>query len=178
MPKLHGKKYIVQCRCLLSTWPEWRALASENTTTIGYWIFQDIICRWGSLYEIVTNNRGPFVKAMEYLSKQYQLNHIHISGYNSQANGIVEQAHFNVQQSLFKAAGGVEAKWLPVAYSVFWAEWVIVQKWLGCSLFYIMTGTEPLLPMDIVEALYLLLPPDSVLSTTALIAQRAIALQK
>ena len=34
MPKSHGKKYIVQGRCSLSTWPEWRALASENTTAI------------------------------------------------------------------------------------------------------------------------------------------------
>ena len=37
---------------------------------------------------------------------------------------------------------------------------------------------HPLLPFDIIEANYLLPPPDSLLSTGDLIAQRAIALQK
>jgi hypothetical protein len=39
-------------------------------------------------------------------------------------------------------------------------------------------GTHPLLPIDIAEANYLLAPPDSVLSTTDIIARRAITLQK
>lgn len=49
---------------------------------------------------------------------------------------------------------------------------------MGCSPYFAATGTHPLLPLDIVEANYLLLPPDAMLSTTELIAQRAIALQK
>ena len=49
---------------------------------------------------------------------------------------------------------------------------------MGCSPYFVMTGTHPLLPFDIAEANYLLLPPDSPLSTTDLIAQQAIALQK
>ncbi|KNZ74846.1 hypothetical protein J132_06068 [Termitomyces sp. J132] len=39
------------------------------------------------------------------------------------------------------------------------------------------TGTHPLLPADIVEATYLQLPPNSLLSTTDLIAHQAIDLQ-
>jgi hypothetical protein len=49
---------------------------------------------------------------------------------------------------------------------------------MGCSPYFATTGTHPLLPFDIAEASYLLPPPDSVLSTTELIANRAIALQK
>jgi hypothetical protein len=49
---------------------------------------------------------------------------------------------------------------------------------MGCSPYFATTGTHPLLPFDIAEANYLLPPPDSVLSTTDLIARRAIALQK
>ena len=40
------------------------------------------------------------------------------------------------------------------------------------------TGVHPLLPFDIAEANYLLPPPDSLLSTTDLVARRAVALQK
>jgi hypothetical protein len=49
---------------------------------------------------------------------------------------------------------------------------------MGCSPYFAVTRTHPLLPFDIVEASYMQPPPDSVLSTTDLIARRAIALQK
>jgi hypothetical protein len=49
---------------------------------------------------------------------------------------------------------------------------------MGCSPYFAVTGTHPLLPLDISEATYLLPPPESGLSTPELIARRAIALQK
>ena len=45
-------------------------------------------------------------------------------------------------------------------------------------LTFAVTGTHPLLPIDIVEANYLLPPPDSILSSTDLITWCAITLQK
>ena len=90
LPASFGKKYIVQGHCSLCTWPEFRALAKENGTALVAWMFQDLICRWVTLYEIVTDNGKPFIKALAYLSKRYHINHICISGYNSRANGIVE----------------------------------------------------------------------------------------
>jgi hypothetical protein len=132
----------------------------------------------GHSLQIVSDNGTPFVKAIGYLSKRYHINHIRISGYNSRANGLVERSHFDVRQALFKAANGDSAKWSSVAYSVFWADRVTVRKRMGCSPYFAATGTHLLLPLDITEASYLLPPPDSLLSTTDLIATRAIALQK
>src|SRR5882672_9728441 len=112
---------------------------------------------------------------MEYLTKKYHIRHIRISGYNSRANGIVERSHFDVQQALFKAASGNASKWSEVAYSVFWADRVTVRRRMGCSPYFAVTGTHPLLPFDIAEASYLLPPPDTVLLTTDLIAHHATA---
>jgi len=83
-----------------------------------------------------------------------------------------------VHQALFKAADGIKNKWSQVAYSVFWAERVTVRHHMGCSPYYATTGTHPLIPLDIIEATYLLPLPDSILSATDLIAHHAIALQK
>ena len=49
---------------------------------------------------------------------------------------------------------------------------------MGCLPFYMATGAIPLIPLDIVEATYLQLAPTTMLTTTELIARRAIALQK
>src|SRR5271155_3490167 len=49
---------------------------------------------------------------------------------------------------------------------------------MGCLPYFAATGTHPLLPIDIAEANYLLPAPNTPLSTTDLIARRAITLQK
>jgi len=49
---------------------------------------------------------------------------------------------------------------------------------MGCSPYYATTGTHPLIPLNIIEATYLLSSPNSILYTTDLIACHVIALQQ
>ena len=131
-------------------------LQKETAQAIGDWIFQDVLCRWGTLTEIVSDNGKPFVAALTHLERKYHIKHIRISRYNSRANGIVERSHFDIRQAMFKAADGDQNKWSQVAYSVFWSERITIRKRLGCSPFYAATGVHPILPFDIIEANYLL----------------------
>ena len=178
LPHSGGFSYIVQGRCSLTHYPEYRMLRKETAQALGDWIFQDILCRWGTLVEIVSDNGKPFVAALAHLERRYHVKNIRISGYNSKANGIVERSHFDVRQALFKAADGAQSKWSQVAHSVFWSERITLRRRMGCSPYFAVTGTHPLIPLDIVEANYLLPPPGSMLSTTDLVARRAVALQK
>ena len=90
MPLVQGYRYIIQARCSLIAWPEWRKLKKENEQTLGLFIFEEIVCRWGGVEEIVTDNGPAMVAALEWLSEKYHINHIRISAYNSKANGVVE----------------------------------------------------------------------------------------
>ena len=128
--------------------------------------------------EIVSDSGKPFVAVLGYLEKKYHVKHIRISGYNSRANGIVKRSHFDVRQALYKASDGDQTWWSQAAHSVFWSERVTPRKCMGCAPYYAVTGTHPLLLFDIIEANYLLPPPDSILATTDHITRRAIALQK
>jgi hypothetical protein len=100
MPCTSGYCYIVQARCSLSSYPEHRKLRKENRSTIDVFIFKDILCRWGALEEIVTDNGPAFVEALNWLAEQYGIHHICISPYNSQANGIVERRCLDVRKRL------------------------------------------------------------------------------
>jgi hypothetical protein len=51
-------------------------LRAETARMLGDWIYEDILCQWGSLREIGTDNGPAFLKVMEYLSKCYHINHI------------------------------------------------------------------------------------------------------
>jgi len=153
-------------------------LCHENGRTIGSFVFEDILCRWGAIEEIVTNNGPVFIQAVEYLSKQYCINHIQISPYNSRANGPVKRRHFNVRESLVKAAAGVEHHWSTIAPSVFWTERVSIQKSTGYLPYFLAHGVEPLFPFDLFEATYLALALTNPISSADLIAYRATQLQK
>jgi hypothetical protein len=114
---IFAKVYIICCHpdriCILSRldvpYPitlNSICLEQRLLVTLGNWIYEDILCQWGSLCEIVTDNDPTFLKSLEYLARCYHLNHICISSYNSQANDSVERVHFDICQSLFKAVNG------------------------------------------------------------------------
>jgi hypothetical protein len=111
MPKAGGFGYVVHACCSVSSYPEARMLRSENHKTLADFIFQDILCRWGTIQTIVTHNGKPFIATLNSLAKQYSINHIRISGYKAQANGPVEHKHWDLRQALYKIADSVESKW-------------------------------------------------------------------
>jgi hypothetical protein len=69
-------------------------------------ILEDIICRWGCPVEFVTDNAPQFLAAVAYLESKYGIKGIRVSPYNSQGNGKIENGHFPLCQSLYKATGG------------------------------------------------------------------------
>ena len=135
-----GKKAMVQGRCATASYPEWRALAKVNGPTLGRFLFEEVLCRWGVVGEIVTDNGADIVKAVEYLSIKHGIRHIKISAYNSRANGIVERKHFDVRESLMKACGTEPSKWASKAHAVFWAERITAKRHLGMSPYLMVHG--------------------------------------
>src|ERR1019366_6468663 len=111
MPPAAGYRYIVQARCSLTAWPEWRALRTETGRTLAAFIFEEILCRWGAVEEIVTDNGAAFVAALDWLTARYGIRHIRISAYNSRANGLVERQHRTIRESIVKACEDRIARW-------------------------------------------------------------------
>jgi transposase InsO family protein len=178
MPKSHGFRYLVQARDSLTSYAEWRALRAENGRTLASFIFEDILCRWGAVLEIVTDNGTAYGAALDLLKDKYSITHIRISSYNSQANGIVERTHRTIRDSLVKACEGNISKWPILAPHIFWADRVTTKKTTGQSPFYMVHGIEPVLPLDIIHATYLVPKLDRPLPTEELIYIRSRQLER
>ncbi|KAJ8579436.1 hypothetical protein M405DRAFT_754522, partial [Rhizopogon salebrosus TDB-379] len=116
--------------------------------------------------------------ALDWLASKYHIRHIRISAYNSKANGIVERSHRMIRDSLIKACNGDITQWPVLAPHVFWADRVTTRKSTGHTPFYMAHGVEPLLPLDITEATFLLPDFSSILTTDKLISLRACQLAK
>jgi hypothetical protein len=178
-PVSNGHKYIAHGRDGLMSWVEARALKAETGRAIGLWIYEDILCRWGSLRTIVTDNGGPMKAGVAWIAQKWGINHITISPYNSQANGRIERPHWDIRQMLYKATGEKNtSQWYWFLPAVLWADRVSVRKRTGCSPYFMLTGAHPILPLDAIEATWLVDPPIGVISENELIGMRARALAK
>ena len=169
---------VVDARDSLSRWIEGRPIIKQNAQTIGLFLLEDVICRWGCPKVIVTDNGPPFLKAVAWLKSKYGIPNISISPYNSQANGTIENGHFPLRQSLYKATGGNANKWFYYFHQVLWADRITIRKGLGCSPYFVVTGAHPILPLDIEEATWLVELPGRVLTDSEVIGYRAQALAK
>src|SRR5271163_1918395 len=177
-PKSNGCGYIAYGRCGLTSWAEGRPLREETARTIALWLFEDIICRWGCISEIITDNASTYRAAVAWLENKYGLKGIRISSYNSKANGRIERPHWDIRQMLYKVTDGNPAKWFWFFLFILWADRVTVRKRFGCSPFFMVTGAHPILPLDIEEATWLVELPGRILSTAELMGFRARALAK
>jgi hypothetical protein len=178
-PASNGCNKIVHGRDNMTHWVEARAIRKETGHTIGLWIFEDLVCRWACLIRMVTDNGGPFLAAARWLREKYGFEAISISPYNSQAQGAIEKAHWDVRNMLYKCLGESNiVKWYWFLAYVLWADRVTIRKRFGCAPFFLLTGAEPVLPLDVKEATWLVEPPVGPLTETELIGLRARALAK
>lgn len=178
MPKAGGFSYIIQARCSLISYPEFRLLRQETAVAVGKFIFNDLLCHWGAIYELVTDNGTPIIAGLDWLAKTYHINHIRISPYNKQANGVVERSHRTIRESLVRTCAGDIQRWPEVASHVFWADRVTIRKDTGYSPFYMAHGVKPVLPFNVTEATYLTPSQDAPMTTEDLLALRARQLEK
>ena len=99
--------------------------------------------------------------------------------HNSQANGVVERRHLDVQEAIIKSTPEGEFCWHTTTHLVFWAKRVTVLWSTSLSPYFMVHSIEPLFPFDFAEATFLISPPDTKpLSSSGLIAWRAHQLQK
>ncbi|KNZ81588.1 hypothetical protein J132_11349, partial [Termitomyces sp. J132] len=85
----------------------------------------------------------------------------------------IERTHWDVRQALFKACEDC-TKWFWFFFHVMWSDHITIQQRFGCSPYFMVTGAHLTLPLDLVEAIWLIEP----LSTEELIGYHTRALAK
>lgn len=155
MPRAKGFRYIVAARDDLSGAPEGRALRSATAELVSHFIWEELLCRYGALGQIVTDN-GPEVQgAVSLLLDRYHIPQMRIAAYNSKANGVVERGHFVIREALIKTCEGNPNNWPDHVPHAFFADKVTTRRQTGFSPFYLLHGVHPVLPFDLSEASFL-----------------------
>jgi hypothetical protein len=168
----YGMRYIIAARDSLTQAAEGRALAKNTSAEIARFLWEEVICRYGIVGKVITDN-GPEVQgAFEVLVAKYGIPHAKISPYNSRANGVVERGHFVIREAIVKACEGEIYQWPDKVTHAFFADRVIARRSTGFSPHYLLHGVEPVLPFDLTEATYLTEGFRRGMSTVDLLALR------
>jgi hypothetical protein len=155
MPKGKGGfKYIVAARNDVSQAAEGRALRMATAHNIAMFLWEDIICHYGAIAEIVTNNRKEFEGACALLIQKYSILHIRISPYNSRANGVVERGHFVIREGIMKSCKKA-TDWPDLVPHAFFADKMMPCQATGFTPFYLLHGVDGVMPLDLTEATFL-----------------------
>lgn len=178
MPVAFGYRYIVAARDDLSGAAEGRALKFATAENLAKFFWEEILCRYGAVGQVTTDNGKEVEGAFTILMNLYHLPRVQISAYNSQANGVVERGHFNIRQSILKTCDGDTLKWPKYVKHAFFADKVTVRRQTGFSPFYLLHGVHPVLPLDLLEASFLVEGFKSNMSTVDLLALRIRQLEK
>jgi len=156
MPKARGYRYLVAARDDLSLAAEGHALKHASSDSLAKFFWEEIICHYGVIAQIVTDNGSEVKGAFEKLMQQYSIPQIRISPYNSRANGVVERGHFTIREAIVKSCEGDLNLWPTKVHHAFFADKVITHRSTGFSPYYLLHGLDPILPFDLFEATYLI----------------------
>ena len=178
MPKERGFRYLVAARDGLSLAAEGRALRNNTADSLARFFWEEIICRYGAIGEVVTDNGSEVKGAFRRLVQQYGIPHIRISPYNSKANGVVERGHFIIREAIIKSCEGNLNLWPTKVHHAFFADKVTTRRSTGFSPFYLLHATEPALPFDLTEATFLVDGFHSGMDPDELLALRIRQLEK
>ncbi|KDQ12647.1 hypothetical protein BOTBODRAFT_77139, partial [Botryobasidium botryosum FD-172 SS1] len=94
--------------------------------------------------------------AFEIACRKWKIPLVKILPYNKQANGIAEQGHIHIRLSLLKACGeGNSHKWPSLLSAALYADRVTIRKSTGVSPYKLVYGTDPVLPLDLYQATFM-----------------------
>jgi hypothetical protein len=176
MPTSGGYKYIVDLRDDLSGWLEAKMLVKATSKNVAKFLFEDVMCRFGCVLQLTTDNGGEFDGIVQVLADEYNVPIARASPYHPEANGMIERSHRTWIGSLFIACKGNPSNWSKYFHACMWADRVTVRRTTGYTPYYLIYGKQHIFPFDITDATWYTLNWHSIRTTEELIAIRAVQL--
>src|SRR6266540_3160370 len=143
-----GNRYIVVVINYFSRWPEARLLKAANTDIVATFLYEEIICRFGTP-RTLQNDRGTHFmnELIQRLTKRFKIKHSLSSPYHPQSNRLVERFNKTLCEEIAKLAKEVD-QWDRFIQPVLFAYRTKELKISKQSPYMLAYGREPTLVMD------------------------------
>jgi hypothetical protein len=167
-----GNRYLVVGREYVSGWVEARASRKNDSQSVAKFIYEEFICRWSMTRKLTVDGGPENKKVVADLAAIYGIHRVQTSGWNPQAQGLIEGGHKPIVNALAKLRGN----WVDNLPTVLWADRCSIHESTGYSPIQLVTGQNPVLPIELCVPTWQTLPWNEVRTREQLIAIRAMQL--
>src|ERR1044071_9137013 len=106
---MQGNRYIITAIDYFTRWPEAKAVPQANAQNAAKFIYEEFICRHGTINIIHSDQETHFVnETINDLMKRFDMKHHKVTAYYPQANGLVERFNGTLKKTLAKISAGEE----------------------------------------------------------------------
>jgi hypothetical protein len=149
-PGKHTKaRYIITATEYFTRWPEVRAVKDCSAATAAWFIFDDIITRFGCPKILMSDQGTHFIKkTIESLTREFKVHHQKSTPYHPQENGIVEAFNNILETKLTKICSVNKDDWDLRIPAVLWAYQTTCKKLTTHTPFKLVYGLEAVVPME------------------------------
>ena len=148
-PTSEGYKYILTCVDVFTRWVIAIPLRTRKAQDVGDAIHQNILCRYGRVKKIITDEGKEFINAsLEFIYRLWSIAPILTGGYRSQANP-VERWHRTLHPAMTSLSTKFGADWNRYLQAVVFNTNVSICESTGFAPYYLRFGQEPSLPQDV-----------------------------
>jgi transposase InsO family protein len=144
-----GNRYIITAIDYATRWVIARAVAEVNADIVAKFLYEDLVCNYGSPAEIVSDRANVFVGEIlrQFMATQ-RIRHLVASSYHPQTNGMVERIHATLKRSLVALTEGESTRWDEFLSQALFSLRVREHAVTRYSPFYLLYGVEARLPGD------------------------------
>jgi hypothetical protein len=146
-----GNKYLIVMADYLSKWVEAVPAKDDKATTVANVFLNEIVSRYGSPLEVVSDNGKSFLTTFEQEIGRWGIKSLKIAPYNPKANGLVERAIQTVKGALSRSTGHAPHMWDQHLGMVLLAYRNGKQGSTKYSPHYLVFGREAVLPEQVAE---------------------------
>ena len=143
-----GNKYLLTFVDMYSGWPEFYAIPDKSAQTVATVILEKIIPRHGCPAVLLSDNGTEFINAVvKEVCKVLNIYRVRTSPYHPQSNGKLERLH-RVWNDIASKNMQDPRSWDEMIPSALLALRTAIHETSQYSPYYLMTGRDPMLPLD------------------------------
>ncbi|CAD6884908.1 unnamed protein product [Tilletia laevis] len=173
------KRYLVVARDAFTGWPEARLLGDKSASSVRAFLEEDVLSRYGGIIRtILTDNGTENAGETTWLIKHLGFNHAYSTPYNPEGNTEVERGHGPLVEGILKASYDDRSNTASYLPYVLWADRITTRRTTSASPFELVYGMEPVIPMDVELATFVLFDWDTITTPAELIAARTRQLKR
>lgn len=137
------KRYIILAIDYATRWVEARATRNNNARTAAFFLFTELMMRFGHPLELVSDRELHFLNdVIENITKKYLIQHQKTTPYNPRVNGLTERANDIVEKSLNKMISQHKTDWDLKLSSVVHVYNTSKKTTTGRTTFFLVFGQE------------------------------------